>query len=403
MLDCEREIGLLRETRTSSTGIRTPDGRPKLKADGRALSLPPSLPMKHLIAQTSVYGSAADQLVSGVGSPEEQWSRRKFLGHMAVWAVAMRGAGSLGAAEAGGTMAAPSRDVLSYYAKPAAMDDGGPHRAFLAELPSGLKELVGAIQGMVLHQQWAPAYGETLTAKRHEERHLRSAQDMLACLHDRTPLKTGARSPAERLIGVCRHFTLLTVAALRAHGIPARARCGFADYFGPGKFEDHWVVECWSEQDSRWRLVDAQLDELQRKKLRIDFDPLDVPRDRFVVAGRAWEMCRRDEAVAGRFGLSFINEYGLWFVASNLVRDLAALNKREMLPWDVWGAMPGPGGVISTETATAFDEVARYSLEPDAYFRALREKYRNDARFTVPPVVTNAIRRAPESVPVDQD
>ena len=28
--------------------------------------------------------------------------------------------------------------------------------------------------------------------------------------------------------GNCRHFTVLTVAVPRAHGIPARARCGFS-------------------------------------------------------------------------------------------------------------------------------------------------------------------------------
>jgi hypothetical protein len=31
--------------------------------------------------------------------------------------------------------------------------------------------------------------------------------------------------------------------------------------------------------------------------------------------------------------------HGLWFIANNIVRDIAALNNREMLPWDVWGAM----------------------------------------------------------------
>ena len=34
--------------------------------------------------------------------------------------------------------------------------------------------------------------------------------------------------------------------------------------------------------------------------------------------------------------------YGYWFIAGNLVRDLAALNKVELLPWDDWGAMVGP-------------------------------------------------------------
>lgn len=318
---------------------------------------------------------------------------------MAALAVALRGAGPLGAALVGNTTAAPSRDLLSYYAKPAAMDDGGDHQAFLAGLPSEPGELVAAIQGMMLHQQWAPAYGQTLTPERREETHLRGAQDMLACLHARSPLGAGAHSPATRLVGVCRHFTVLMVAAWRAQGKPARARCGFAGYFAAGKYEDHWVAEYWSEREGRWRLVDAQLDALQRKKLQIEFDPLDVPRDRFLVAGSAWQKCRSGEASPGQFGLSFLNLYGAGFVTNNVVRDLAALNQREMLPWDVWGAMLPPTAPFATQTAAAFDEVARYSVDPDVNFNALQERYRSDPRFTVPATVTNAIRGTEEGVP----
>ena len=43
----------------------------------------------------------------------------------------------------------------------------------------------------------------------------------------------------------------------------------------------------------RWRIVDAQLDALQREALAIDFDPLDVPRRQFITGGRAWHMCRQ--------------------------------------------------------------------------------------------------------------
>ena len=49
------------------------------------------------------------------------------------------------------------------------------------------------------------------------------------------------------MVGVCRHFTLLHVAMLRAHGVAARARCGFGAYFEKGKFVDHWVTEYWNE------------------------------------------------------------------------------------------------------------------------------------------------------------
>jgi hypothetical protein len=328
--------------------------------------------------------------------PEDHWSRRKFLGQMAAWAVAVRGAIPLMAA--GSASAAAQRDILSYYAKPAALDDGGAHRAFLAGLPSDLGDLSAAVQGMVLHQFWAPAYGENLTNERRQETHLRSAQDMLTCLNDRAPLGNEARPPAARMVGVCRHFTLLTVAALRAHGIPARARCGFATYFSRGKFEDHWVAECWSEKEARWRLVDAQLDPLQRKKLGITFDPMDVPRDRFLVAGSAWQNLRTGEARAEQFGLSFLKQYGAGFVGNNLVRDLASLNKVELLPWDVWGAMSAPTGAVPPPIASALDEVAGYSVEPDVYFFALQERYRSDPRFTVPATVTNAIRGTVEKV-----
>jgi hypothetical protein len=324
------------------------------------------------------------------------WSRRKFLGRVAAWAVAVRGAGQLMADMS--PTAATQRDLLSYYAKPAALDDGGVHRAFLATLPSEPGELVAAIQGLVLHQFWAPAYGEALTEARRQETHLRSAEDMLTCINDRMPLGAAARPPAARMIGVCRHFTLLTVAALRAHGIPARARCGFASYFSPGKFEDHWVAECWNEKEGRWRLVDAQLDPVQRKKLGITFDPLDVPRDRFLVAGSAWRKVRAGEAGADQFGLSFLQMFGGGFVGNNLVRDLAALNKVELLPWDVWGAMSAPTGTVAPAIVTAFDEVAGYSVEPDVNFSAMQARYRSDGRFTAPPAVMNAIRGTMEKV-----
>ena len=47
-------------------------------------------------------------------------------------------------------------------------------------------------------------------------------------------------------------------AMLREVGTPARARAGFAGYFGNNFFHDHWVAEVW-DHDRGWHLVDAQL------------------------------------------------------------------------------------------------------------------------------------------------
>ena len=86
-------------------------------------------------------------------------------------------------------------------------------------------------------------------------------------------------------------YTFRTAAILREQGIPARTRVGFATYFTPRFNEDHWICEYWDPAAGRWIAVDAQLDAFQRGKLRIRFDPLDLPKGRFIYSGEAWQAC----------------------------------------------------------------------------------------------------------------
>src|SRR5262249_10024345 len=228
----------------------------------------------------------------------------------------------------------------------------------------------------------------------------RPAAEMIARIRelDGGPL-THPREPGYRLVGVCRHFTLMLCAMLREQGIPARARCGFGAYFTPGRFEDHWVCEYWNPNEARWILVDAQLDSVQRKLLNVDFDPLDVPRDRFVIAGDAWQMCRGGRSDFDLFGLSFVPQLrGAWFVAGNLIRDLAALNRMDMLPWDVWGMMPRPDTTLSDETNSLLDRLAALTLGDDKMISEARKAYESDDRLCVPSVVFNALLNAPETI-----
>jgi transglutaminase-like putative cysteine protease len=59
------------------------------------------------------------------------------------------------------------------------------------------------------------------------------------------------------MVGFCYHFALLHCALLRATGAPARIRCGFAGYFEPQRWIDHWVVEYWNGDG--WLLTDPQI------------------------------------------------------------------------------------------------------------------------------------------------
>jgi hypothetical protein len=82
-----------------------------------------------------------------------------------------------------------------------------------------------------------------------------------------------------------------------------------------------------------------------------------VPRERFLTAGRAWEKLRRGEGNPNRFGVSVLGLTGMWFVAGSLLRDFAALDMEEMLPWDYWGPARNfrPGTEISPEWLSRLD------------------------------------------------
>ena len=292
---------------------------------------------------------------------------------------------------------APPQQALDFYAEPAAMTAMGNHARLFDELPGDVAALSSVVQGLQIHEFMAAAYGFEVPEKRRAESHLRSVGVMLERLLalDERPVAT-ARPPERRLVGVCRHFTLLLVALLRARGIPARARVGFGTYFEPGQFLDHWVCEWWDARAARWVRSDAQLDDVWRDRLGIDFDVLDVPHDRFVIAGDAWVQWRAGAVDAALFGIHELR--GAWFIAGNLVRDLAALNKVEMLPWDVWGGMPQPDQTLDEDVLEFFDGVAAFTRKPDAEFAALRSRYDGDERLRVPATVFNAVRQRPEAV-----
>ena len=289
-----------------------------------------------------------------------------------------------------------------YYRGTGPMTALGTHADEYRGLRKDVGSLCEVVQGVLIHRDIAPwLYGITLTEEQREDGHIRPIAQMLTRIHDldSRPLNL-TRDVGHRLPSVCRHFSLMLSSMLRDQGVPARLRCGFGAYFTPGRFEDHWVCEYWNADEKRWILVDAQLDAIQRKALNINFNPLDVPRDRFIIAGDAWQMVRNRGADPSAFGLTHVNLAGSWFIAGNVVRDLASLNRMELLPWDVWGLMEMNDAGITDEKKALLDRVAALTLKGDDAFGDVREIYESDSRLRVPPVVFNALHNAPEKIAI---
>jgi hypothetical protein len=213
--------------------------------------------------------------------------------------------------------------------------------------------LCGVAQGLLILPDLAVAAG--VSEARLEERNVRSAAEIvwLALELDDAPLEH-PRSAEARVVGTCRHFAVLSCALLRATGIAARARCGFATYFQPGLNVDHWITEYLDEASQRWVRVDSEI---------LGFGLVERPDDlavgEFLTGGEAWRDYRDGRRHPVSFGVHGTDNWGPAEIIGNVIRDLGALHSVETLPWDEWGPMRQCyDGDIDTETELLIDAVA---------------------------------------------
>jgi hypothetical protein len=285
----------------------------------------------------------------------------------------------------------------------------GAHRAILAAIVRDCgpdpRALAERVRGLMVHAFWQGAYGLA------ENRERTLAHTSMRGMAERLEAVSAAEAaagrpagsaevlpPAARTIGNCRDFSLFFTALLREAGIPARARCGFGMYFMPNHGEDHWVVERWEASAGRWVISDAQLDAIMIEKMKIGFDPMDLPDGAFLSGGEAWLACRGGED-PDRYGI--FDMKGWDFVKGDFVRDLAALAGCELLPWDLWSVMERPYVLLGEEDMAALDAAARATPMRAAVTRAeSRSRLRADPRFDLPERITSYLNGAASSVDI---
>lgn len=261
-----------------------------------------------------------------------------------------------------------------FYAAQGQISDPGPFDVHFDDLPKELPELVRAIQGLMLHLHWANRYGITLNRIRQEESNLRIVKDRLAKIFELNQNSLDQNRPLScQTVGTCRDFALLLTSILRHRGIPARSRAGFGTYFTKDLFEDHWVCEYWHAGENRWIMVDPQLDPLQIETLSVEFDPLEMPKTKFVTGPQAWLRCRAKKVDPSRFGIFRMR--GLDFVKGNLIRDFLALNKMEILPWDNFMLINKSFQKMSSDEKALMDRLARITSGEDRDFLLLRAAF----------------------------
>ncbi len=294
--------------------------------------------------------------------------------------------------------------ATDFYATQSLITDPGPTIAKLTDLPRDLRALQQLTSQLIFHyradgdlaaNQIAPARIAEI-----DSRYARTIFARLFALTDQ-PLTT-RRAPHERVVGCCRDFSVLFLALARQQGIPARGRVGFASYFLDGWYLDHMIVEAWDAPAQRWRLIDPQLRAgHQDPHDGVVIDPLDLSADRFIVGPQAWHACRTGNANPEQF----VVDPGLlepitrsWpYLAHNLVLDLAALNKHEMILWDAWGL----GGQLThtKEELTILDKTAAAMLAEPFALNTLQQLYQRDGLRLPKTVTTYSPAGSPQELP----
>lgn len=290
-------------------------------------------------------------------------------------------------------MTDPSPQV--YYASQSPITDPAQYAHLYDSLPHDVDGISGVVRSLILHyfgDKWQFNYPPERMSEI-DTRYIPKIIERILEMDDRSLAEP--RTPDTRFIGCCRDFTALSVSILRHFGVPARSRHGFADYFEAGYYIDHAVVEYWN--GTAWQLSDNEIDQQY-----FNFNVRDVPRDRFIVGGLAWQMCRAGKADPDLFGLGSVVPFlkGWAFIRSRMMQDLAALNKVEMLCWEEW-AMDKPQEQLSQSDLELLDHVAEVTQQGDAGFAEWRRLFTEDKRLQLPKVFNNfSPAHPPDELPI---
>lgn len=249
-------------------------------------------------------------------------------------------------------------DIHSSWSSP------GEFSAQLLHLPAQPVALADSLENFMIHHAAARRLGFGVPEQAEADRNMRRMALILATILERDARSlTEHRDLPDYFYGSCHDFALLAVSAMRERGIEARLRGGFVSYHQSDVWMDHWLCEY--RQDDEWWLLDAQMGARARQGFGIDFDVGRVPGSLFLSASRAWQSMRAGTIDAERCGVPFAGISGEWFMATAVMRELAALAAIEVLPWDYWG--PGRAIARSQRVEAAqlplFDALAEACLQ----------------------------------------
>ncbi|MBI2442303.1 MAG: hypothetical protein HYV40_00150 [Candidatus Levybacteria bacterium] len=283
--------------------------------------------------------------------------------------------------------------ILDYYLQCGMFTYPGLYEDYLKTLPDDVKELGELLRKNFLHRTTLEAgnVGTNIDLKYGDMRKIpwwRQAEDdnlvttaaMLAEFFRRDGRGiTVERKAEDKLVLTCRNVAILMASILKAKGVPARVRSGFAAYFeGTNDAWDHWINQYRDRSKNRWITIDVD-----GSWHRTRFDMYDMPEGKFDFSADVWLDVRHGK----RDGKHFRNAGGfdgLVCIAWELFYDFHCLMNSEI----IYLHHPVPVMLnnfknLSKEKLKEIDHLAELMKNLDENFDELKKIWETNKEFRI--------------------
>lgn len=285
--------------------------------------------------------------------------------------------------------------ILDFYRQTSEFTELGLYRGFARSLPDDINELcllqrdqtihpVGLLNPETRMEQegfWGDLSEVPLTRLNFEEDNFPTAVAMFAELLRLDPVYARERAAKDKIHITCRCQAILLAATLKAKGIPARVRSGFAGYIKQnGEYADHWVTEYFDEGQERWVLVDPDI----HGDANIRFDPNDMSYDGYLTGAQAYLKLRNGEMENKEISFaSWPVTYGLPAAIRGLFYDFHCLMNHEIIFLHQPVYILEKDFRLSGEEYAELDGLAKLLLDPDGNFETLTHIWETELRFRI--------------------
>ena len=289
-----------------------------------------------------------------------------------------------------------NKDILNFYKQTSQFTDLGYYKDFAKNLPNDINELCILQRMQIIHPVayndknirnksncfWGDMTKVPITRLDYEEDYFPTALSMIAELLRKNANYDTTRQAKDKIHITCRGQAILLASILKAKGIPARARSGFAPYIKyDGINYDHWITEYYDEKEKIWKLVDA---DMHCPDHEMGFDLNNIPYDKFIFGANAYLGLRENNI--NPESILYASDpvtFGMKAAIRGLFYDFHSLMNNEIIFIHMPKYIQDKNFELTENEYIELDNLAKLMLNPNENFEKLVQIWENTPKFRI--------------------